>query len=260
MIRGIAHLVAYVGLDRRYLTTALLVAGALLVTGCRLTSDVEVTVGADGGGELAVSLAVDAELAAEAAAADADPLATLADAVSDLEGWRVTGPDQRTVTLTTAFDDPAGLRRTTAALADGLAGPELDPLAPMDLVVRSDDIELSGAVDLRVGEVGDQFGLDPAEAAAVLADSAEVLVVARMPGPVIATDGEVGPAADTVEWVVAAGERREFTVRSERPWTFARIVDLLAGPYGVAVAVTVVVVVAWLLLWTRHRRQARSET
>jgi len=73
--------------SRRFLGLAAL-AAVLILSGCRLTANVTITMNADGSGVVAVDLVADADLLAKAPAAVSD--LRLDDARQ--AGWEVTGP------------------------------------------------------------------------------------------------------------------------------------------------------------------------
>jgi hypothetical protein len=231
------------------------------LAGCRLDADVEVTVDGDGGGALAVTMATDRELQRRAGQAATDPLDALAEAVEAADGWTVAREPSdggRAVTAATTFSDPAALRRVTADFAEGLAAAELTPLVPMDVALTDDTVALSGSAGLRVRPAVAELGLSETGARRLLADAVSLRVVARMPGEVVTSNADRTPAADTVIWDVPAGERVDFAVRSERPWTVGRVLDALVGPYGLAAVITVALVVAVVVVIRRRQAPARS--
>lgn len=237
---------------------AIVVLAVLLVSGCRLDADVAVDVDGNGAGQLEVTLATDDELRRAAADADADPLAVLADEVGTLDGWSVRRQDADRVTVVTRFDDPRELARVTADFAAGLAGPELTPLGPLRVTVTDDAVSVRGTVDLRVRDTVDELGLAPAAARSVLADAVRMDVVVRMPGDIVAANADRRPAPDTATWRVDAGSTQVLRVRSQRPWTVDRVIDVLSGPPGIVALVTLGALVALVTIGWRRYAAARS--
>lgn len=260
-------------------TTCVLLCAMALLAGCRLDAEVDVRVDGDGGGMFAVTVAADDELLAQLDAADADPLATLEQAVAELDGWQVMRRDAAaaegtgagdtdategaasaaTITLSTRFDDPAELTRTTGAFANGVAGSELAPLEPFGLQLTSDTVALTGGAALRPTAQVSELALTVPQAEQRLADTVRMRVIARMPGRILQTNADERLDDVTAVWTVAAGQRRTLQVTSARPWSLARVVALLGGPWAVAavaLALTAIIGLAvWLLL--RRRRSVR---
>jgi hypothetical protein len=254
---------------------------AALLAGCEMDGLVAVTVDGDGGGTLAVTLAVDEELRQAAGDAGADPLAGLVEAGEGLAGWRVArsegggsqdrgaggsedgsaggaggsergsgrGAGGEAVTLSTRFRDSAELERITRGFAEGLAGPELAPLGPMRVTVTEDTVELAGTADLRVSAAVRELGLSRRRARARLSESLRFRVTARMPGTILRTNADEQRDDNTVVWNIAPGEHRALRVAAERPWILARITRLLVDPYGVAATF---IGAALILAWHRY--------
>jgi hypothetical protein len=227
----------------------------MVLSGCRLDGQVEVAVNGDGGGTLALTLAVDEEL--RRAAAGADPLSALEEAGGQLQGWQVTRPDgadrRRAVTLSTGFRDPEDLEQLTTQLSEGLAGPELAPLGPMRAEVTDDTITLTGTADLRLSPTVRELGLSRRQARNRLAEALRFRVTARMPGAVLQTNATGRPDDTTVVWDIPAGQRQALHVSAARPWTFARIATYLRNPY------TPSVVLVGIMLLVAARQQQRKD-
>lgn len=226
-----------------------LVAPIVLLSGCRLDSAVEVRLDADGGGTFGVTLAADEQLRDRAAAAGADPLATLREAGGQLPGWRVTTREDGgagVVTLETEFADPDELARVSGEFADAVAGPELRPLEPLRVEVTDDTIELRGAAGLALTAQVADLGLSPARAERLLDEAVTSTVSVGMPGEVLETDADERASATSVRWTIGAGEQRELYVSARRPWTVERLVALLVTPTGmVAVALGIAMIFGW---------------
>lgn len=242
---------------------ALLVALPLIavtLAGCELRADVGIDVTGAGGGTLAVTLAADQELQQAARRAGADPLSTLAEAGRQLDGWQVDrdeGTPGAPVTLSADFADPGELASLSRALADAVAAPELRPLEAWSLELDDRTVELTGGASLAVTSKVTALGVRPARATRILADSAQLRVIARMPGGVLETNGEVGPDATVVTWTVPAGERRSLSVVARRPDRLARLVRRLATPLGAVVMLALAVVATAFVIVRRRRAAAR---
>lgn len=238
---------------------AALPLAALALAGCQLRAQVGVQVDGDGGGELTVDVAADRQLQATARAAGADPLGHLARTAAQVPGWSVArraGDGGAAVTLRAAFSGPEDLERLTTGFADGLSGPELAPLGPMRLQVTDDRLRLDTSAGLRVTRSVRELGLSRSRAQRVLRDNVTLRITVEMPGAVLETNADATPAPRTVEWTVTAGQRRDLMVTAERPWTFGRVVALLAGPYGLA-ALAILVALAALAALAALRRRRR---
>lgn len=253
-------------------TTCVLLCAVALLSGCRLDADVDVAVDGDGGGTFAVTVAADEELLADAADAGANPLAALGEAGAQLDGWEVTRgageSDDGTgepgagggaaVTLATRFRDAAELHRVTTDFADGLGAPELAPLEPLRLTVTDDTVALAGAAALRPTAQVSELGLTRAQADRLLADTARMRVVVRMPGQILQTDADQRPDGTTAVWTLAAGQHRRLAVTSARPWSLARVVAVVGGPRVAAAAALALATGIGLAVWLLLRRRVRG--
>jgi hypothetical protein len=77
-----------------------------------------------------------------------------------------------------------------------------------------------------------------------------------MPGAILRSNADEQPDDTTVVWTVAAGERRTLEVASERPWSLARLVLVLGGPYGAAAVLAGVLGIAGAVGYRWRRRRA----
>ena len=232
----------------------------LLCTGCRLHLSVAVDVDRNGAGTLAVALAADEELLGRAAEADADPLGDLAEAGRALSssGWGVadTTDDDgvRTVTLQAGFDDPEGLSRLSAELADALTVPEAELLSPLTLEVAEERLLLGGEAAVRPGRAVQDYGLTRRAAVRLLrrTEAFAYDITVTMPGEVLsssATDAE----GSVLRWDVAPGRRVAIAAEGERPG-LPIVRALLGGLAGGAVAGLAL----WLLARRRRTRDDAS--
>ena len=216
----------------RRLRWALLVLLALAASACQVRVGTDVAVGEDGSGRLALTVALDEELAASLGADEIDPFAGL-DTLP--EGWEVQREGARQVTVTAGFDQPAGLADRVAQLQDGID--EQDPVVLQD---ASLEVAEDGSARFRAragfrppgstGLQGAGVQFDGQDLAALLAERGdEVMRVdlrVTLPGPVVdgnadAVDGRTatwnlpvtelvevraagGPASDRTWWLVGA--------------------------------------------------------
>lgn len=196
---------------RRVLLVALL---ALLAAGCQVRVATDVGVDQDGSGRLAVTVALDEELATSLTADDFDPFAGLE---SLPDGWSVerSEPDGGlAATVAADFADPAGLSQRVSQLAEGLD--EEDPLLLEDVDLQVDEdgsARLSGRAGLRLpsstGLDGGGLAFDGDDLRALVEErGAEVLRVdlrVSMPGPVV--DGNADEVdGGTATWQLTPGD------------------------------------------------------
>lgn len=232
-----------------------LVAVVVLLAGCRLDGDLEVRLDSDGGGTLAVTVAADRQLRDRAAAAGADPLATLREAGGRLPGWQVVARDEDagtgTVTLETTFADPAELARVSGDFAEAVAGPELRPLGPLRVEVTDDTVELRGTAGLAPTAQVTDLGVAPARAERVLDEAVAYTISVGLPGEVLETDADERTSDTGVRWTIAAGQERRLYVSGRRPWTLDRVVALLVTP---AALLATAIGIAMIFDWRRATR------
>lgn len=228
---------------------ALAVLGLLVLLGaCRVDADVVLRTDEGGGGEVAVTVGLDREAAAQVA--DLGRQLRVEDLVG--AGWRVEGPraaggGRVELRASKRFDSPDGAERALRELggADG-------PFASLRLAYDRSPVrtrsELGGGVDLSGGLAafsdpvlterlaGLPLGVDPAvleqQLGRPLADAVAVRLTARLPGR-------------TGTWAVRLGERAAVALVAER-WDVRR---LALGTLSLAATVALAVVVL-----TRRRR------
>lgn len=177
----------------------LLLAVAVLASACQVRVGTDVTIGADGSGRIALTVAMDEELAGSLEADGIDPFAGLEDLP---DGWTValSRPDGgQAATVSADFDDPDGLAERVAQLQQGLDEDDPVILDDVDLAVADDgSAELRARAGLRppssTGLEGGGVTFDGDALAALLEERGdEVLRVdlrVSMPGPVVDTDAD----------------------------------------------------------------------
>ncbi len=233
--------------------SALLVVAALL-SACQARLAVDISVSAQGGGQLAVTLGADPELLRLAEEAGADPLDALLAAGDDLEaeGWaalEATTPDGgREVRLSAEFDDPDEFNALAQALVDALAAPEVRLLDELRLEVTDEELTVAGHASLRPEPAVTEFGLQPDEAVRLLAerDAFAYQVRVVLPGTLLRTTAD--DAEMPLRWSIPPGEDVEILAVTEAPGTPWWVAALAAA--GIAV----VLALGWLLLWRSRAR------
>ena len=220
---------------------------AVLASACQVRVGTDVAVGRDGSGRLAVTVAIDDELATSLGADDIDPFGGLEDLPG---GWEATREDERQVTVTADFDDPDGLATRVAQLQEGLD--DEDPIILEDASLEVDDdgrARFAARAGFRppssTGLRGAGVRFDGEDLAALLDERGDqVLRVdlrVTLPGPVVggnadAVDGRTAtwqlPVTELVE-VRAVGDPP-----TDRTWWLvgaAALVGLALGWVAVAV-------------------------
>lgn len=207
---------------RRGLALALV---ALATSACQIRVGTDITVTEEGSGRMALTVALDEELARSLAADGFDPFAGLEDLP---DGWSLDRSDPdggQAATVSADFRDPAGLAARVAQLRDGVD--DEDPLL-------LDDVELTVAADGRAtfrgragfrppsstGLEGVGVVVDGEDLQALLAERGdEVLRVdlrVSMPGPVV--DGDADELdGRTATWHLPVTELVEVHASSDPP-------------------------------------------
>ncbi len=208
----------------RHSLLAALMLLAVLTSGCRLRTAVDLVVFADGGGTLEVLLAADAELAEDLRAGGSDPLAGI-DRIAG-ETWTVTSTSDDaqgvTVVLGTEFSRPEDLARRVAELEQDL-GAAGGKVAESLTLRRSDDglWLVEGVLGLLPPTVAG------AEGAEIDVDADDLLAFLRRQGDEVARhdlrvtmpeDITSSNADDTIgrtaAWRLPVGDVRSITVSS----------------------------------------------
>ena len=226
---------------RRAGRCAVLLLLALVASACQVRVGADIAVGADGAGRLALTVALDEELAASLGADEVDPFAGL-DALPD--GWQVEREGTREVTVSSAFEDAAGLGERVAELQDGLDDEDPAVLADADLEVDDDGSAVFTALagfrpPSSTGLEGAGVRFDGQDLAALLAERGdEVMRVdlrVTLPGPVV--DGNADEVdGRTATWALPVTELVEVRAvgdpPADRAWWIVGAAVLVGGVLG----------------------------
>lgn len=207
---------------RGLLAVALL---AVLASACQVRVGTDVRVAADGSGRLALTVALDQDLASSLSSDELDPFAGL-EALP--EAWQVerSQPDGgQAVTVAADFDDTAGLAARVAELQEGLD--DQDPLLLDDVrldVAEDGSATFAARAGLRspgsTGLAGGGLQFDGDDLAALLAERGDqVLRVdlrVSMPGPIVDSDADTVDGG-TATWQLPVTELTEVRAVSEAP-------------------------------------------
>jgi hypothetical protein len=231
---------------------ALLVAVATLLAGCRVDVTTAVEVAADGSGDLAITVAVDAETAADLAAVG---LSLRPPAVAGWQSEESSTDEAHTVVLTTSFDSAPELSARVAELGEGLD--EEDPAVLRDVVLDvADDggAQFDGTAGLLLPSSAgaDAAGFPSAEELRAMATDVTATLVVTLPGTVT-TSNATTVDGSTATWDLPVGSMVAVSAVSEPPSFWQQ--GWVPWAAGVVAAVLVLVLVARL----RARRRARVE-
>lgn len=207
---------------RRGLALALV---ALAVSACQVRVGTDVSVAEDGSGRMAVTIALDEELASSLATDDFDPFAGLEDLP---DGWSVERSDADgglTATVSADFEDPAGLAARVSQLGEGVD--DEDPLLfdDVELAVAADgSASFRGRAGFRppssTGLEGVGVTFDGDDLQAMLSERGdEVMRVdlrVSMPGPVVDSDADEVDGS-TATWHLPVTELVEVRAASDPP-------------------------------------------
>jgi hypothetical protein len=229
----------------------------LLATACELRADVGVRIDRDGAGELAVSLALDEELAAAAAEAGLDPFDPVVAAAGETGAWRVERVPSG-VTLTTDFATPEELTERSATLAQGLAAAELEPLEPFAVTIAEGRVTVQGAAGLMPTRAVTELGVGPERALEVLAESVDYEVRFALPGEIVEASPGAVITEQTVSWRVPAGQRLELLAVARRPPRVSSWTWWAAGASALLLAAVVAYSAPALASAFRRLRSART--
>jgi hypothetical protein len=221
----------------------LLALAAVLLSGCRATLVVDVTVDRRGAGRLEIALGADAALLERAAAAGADPLGDLAATGRSLadEGWQTTDEADaaggRTVALSAPFSSPEAFDALAAQVADALAAPEVTLLDGLRLVEADGRIALAGTAGLVPTAAVTELGVQPAQAVTILEETGALAYEVRLdlPGEVLEAGDGAAVDGERVTWAIAPGEQVALSAVATvpgAPWWVLVISGTLGGLLG----------------------------
>ena len=236
----------------------------MLCTGCQLRLHLDVEVNRDGGGELAMAVAADDELLQRAQDAGADPLGDLVAAGQALEGdrWGVRDATDeegtRTVTLRTAFDDPADLEALAAQLTQALSADEVVLLERLEVSVTQDQVQVAATAGADLRAAVRDYGLSPRKAERLLRERSALAygVTVTPPGEILtASAGGISAGDGPPTWTIAPGETVDIELTSTRPRR--PILAIVAGIVGLLLAAAFVARVVVVRRRTVARRERR---
>jgi hypothetical protein len=212
---------------------------ALVLAGCRLDVDTDVTVDARGAGTIAVSVRIDGATLRELDRLGVDPGIDVDLALGATSAWRserlVDEDGGLTHVYRRGFADGAELTSVLRELSDGIA--VQDPALRFDVVAtttRTGALTLAGQAGLRppmtTGVLIDDVPVGPSGAplAQLTTDAVRARLDVRVPGTVVQTDADrVGERV--VGWDLPVGELRPITlVSAPAPW-WSRVPWTLVG-------------------------------
>lgn len=237
----------------------LLAVASMLVTACQLRLGTDVTVQADGSGQLELRVALDRELTRLMADAGVDPVEGLEEARRRAPGWsvEVSQGEGTSATLRASFDEPSGL----AELARGLHA-ALDPADGAlfrDLALTVEDsgaARFSGRVGLLLpdspGAEGPGVRFDMEDVRRLIRDSGEELVRYDVRVTLPAAPGRHDAdrvSGRTLTWRAPVGSLREVSATSPAPGGTEPVAAAAAALLAAAVTALAVVLI--------RRRRAR---
>jgi hypothetical protein len=239
--------------SRAHGRAALLLAGVVLLTGCRLDLAAEADVAATGGGTVSMAAGFDAELLDRLDELGVDPTAELEAAATSVPGWETSRRTREDggleVTVTRAVDQLGDIGDAFRELSAGLT--EADPALLIDIELTPTDdggTEVTGRAAFRppasagISLDGVEVGPDGQELAALVADAVNAQLRIRFPGTVEVHDGD-RLEARTVSWELTDDEV-SVAARSARPSWWAPLAGWWdAQPAVVAIAGGALVVV-----------------
>lgn len=203
---------------------------ALAVSACQVRVGTDISVADDGSGRMALTIAVDEELASSLATDGFDPFEGL-DELPD--GWSVERSDADgglAATVSADFEDPAGLAARVAQLREGMDDEDPSLLEDVEVAVADDgSATFRGRAGFRppgsTGLDGVGVAFDGEDLRQLLAERGdEVMRVdlrVSMPGPVV--DGDADEVdGRTATWHLPVTELTEVTADSDPPrdWTW----------------------------------------
>jgi hypothetical protein len=237
---------------------AVLVALAVLASGCRVDVGAAVAIERNGRGEVAVSVRIDGATLRELDRAGVDPGLDVALGLGADPAWRaqrmVDADGGLVLTYRQPFMDGDGATALLRELSDGV-DPQ-DPALRLDVSITTTTagavrLEGTGALvppaTLGVIVDGQPVGPSGEALAALTAEAVRAELSVRVPGRIVAHDADQVDGS-TVRWVLPVGEPRTLLLESDPVPLWRRLPVWLAPLLAVAAAVTVV----------RRRRDGRA--
>jgi hypothetical protein len=236
----------------------LVVALALLTTGCRLDVLAGADVRADGSGTAVVQLGLDEALLEELETLELDATAEIA-AADAAPGWdvsRARGPDRElVVTLTREVAEPDGFSQVFHDLQSGLAAEDPALLVDLDVAVTDEGgASVVGSAELRAPETagvtmdGAAVGPDRQRLQELVDEHVAASVAVTLPGRVTEHDGVLD--GRTVRWDLDDGPVEFAATSTPPPWWS------VVPPSSVAAAVVLTVAALLVVRWWRRRAAA----
>jgi hypothetical protein len=235
----------------------LLLAVALLLSGCRFDVAADLTISRDGAATVTLELRADPEALTRLDVLEVDPTAELAAAAGQVPDWevtRVTDEDgSLTVRLTRSTVDAASAADALRELGAGLA--DADPALLLDIDIDVDEdraVRLDGTAELRppatagVTVDGESVGPDAGALARMTAEAVDASFSVTVPGELLQHDADTVDGR-TATWNLEAGEARRIQATASAP---TDTTWLLAGGAAALLLLAVGVLVWW---WRRRR-------
>jgi LPXTG-motif cell wall-anchored protein len=239
----------------------LLLAVALLLSGCRFDVAADLTISRDGAATAALELRVDREALTRLDALEVDPTAELAAAGGQVPGWEVTRVADEdgslTVRLTRSTVDAASAADALRELSAGLV--EADPALLLDLDIDVGDdgaVRVDGTAELRppatagVAVDGEPVGPEAGALARMTAEAVDASFSLTVPGELQEHDADTVDGR-TATWNLDAGEARRIQATAAAPGDVTPW--LLAGG-----AAALLLLAVGVLGWRRRRREGAA--
>jgi hypothetical protein len=236
----------------------LLLAVALLLSGCRFDVTADLTISRDGAATATLELRGDPEALTRLDVLEVDPTAELAAAAGQVPDWQVTRVTDEdgslTVRLTRSTVDAASAADALRELSAGLA--DADPALLLDLDIDVDEdgaVRLDGTAELRppatagVTVDGEPVGPDAVALARMTAEAVDASFSVTVPGELLQHDADTVDGR-TATWNLEAGEARRIQATASAPTDTT--LWLLAGGAAALLLLAVGVLVWW---WRRRR-------
>jgi len=218
---------------------------AMLASACQVAVGTDVTVAADGSGQLSLTVALDGDLTRSLELDGLDVFASLDELPDDWTSERRDVDGGLVVTVAAPFADPAGLSGRIAELRDGLDADDPVLIDHLDLQVAADgSATLSGRAGFSppssTGLEGAGVQFDGDALAALLAEHGdEVLRIdlrVAFPGPVASTNADQVDGS-VATWRLPVTQMQDINATSQAPsglqtWVLVAAVALLGLVIG----------------------------